>query len=57
MIVKIINIKLPIHAPIIKYNNTFGKEMVVSLIFFIKNIYLFLYIKVPFNMFNVVKRA
>ena len=57
MIVKIINIKLPIHAPIIKYNNTFGKEMVVSLIFFIKNIYLFLYIKVPFNVFNVVKRT
>ena len=55
--VKIINIKLPIHVPIIKYNNTFGKEMVVNLIFFIKNIYLFLYIKVPFNMFNVVKRA
>jgi len=27
--VKIINIKLPIHVPIIKYNNTFGKEMVV----------------------------
>ena len=57
MIVKIINVTLPNHTPNIKYNNTFGKEMVVSLIFFIKNIYLFLYIKVPFNMFNVVKRT
>ena len=57
MIVQIINVTLPNHTPNIKYNNTFGKEMVVSLIFFIKNIYLFLYIKVPFNMFNVVKRA
>lgn len=39
MIVQIINVILPNHAPNIKYNNTFGKEMVVSLIFFIKNIY------------------
>ena len=40
MIVQIINVILPNHTPNIKYSNTFGKEMVVSLIFFIKNIYL-----------------
>ena len=39
MIVQIISVTLPNHAPKIKYKSTFGKEMVVSFIFFIKNIY------------------